>query len=73
MFCVFLVCLPGITGYHRVSPGITGYHRVSLHHKSRSGERKAAASPGTARSNCVAGMFEAMRDREYNAEKKLIH
>ena len=30
MFCVFVGCLPGITGYHRVSPGITGYHRVSL-------------------------------------------
>jgi len=29
MFCVFVGCLPGITGYHRVSPGITGYHRVS--------------------------------------------
>ena len=26
MFCIFVGCLPGITGYHRVSPGITGYH-----------------------------------------------
>jgi hypothetical protein len=30
MFCIFLVCLPAITRYHRVSPGITRYHRVSL-------------------------------------------
>ncbi len=55
MFCVFVGCLPGITGYHRVSPGITGYHSTRLFFGLRACGAPLTRPGGRATLSCPPG------------------